>query len=201
MKVDKVLFRGAVISADSYGRVVAAAPNHGSGLGVVIDKSALTRGYVVAFDSVGATNAYLSQHHLGTLPTTATVGTSPVAALTRLHKAQEYSLGSDKVSLVTCSLPNHYAQMFKNSSCGGSYLAVSWNDAVPKMSTYGYDNQVSSIAIGNCISNMTTWNSDGYTGASASFGGSDVYSVLGPQGGANINDSISSVKTDSSGVC
>ena len=197
--VDKVLFRGKVVPVSAYRHVVAAAPNHGTGLGVVIDKSAIARGYVVAFESDAATNAYMSQHHLGKLPSTALE--SHVSALTGPHKGSETTLGSDRVSMVTCSLPYKHAEMYETSYCGGSYLAVSWNDAIPAMSTYGWDNRVSSIGIGTCISNMTTWNSNSYTGARASFGGGTVYSVLAPQGGSNINDSISSVKTDYSGAC
>ena len=61
--VHKVLYNGAVVSLDAYqGNLASSARAAGKDPGLVVDHSAIARGYVVAFDSVAQTNVYLKAH-------------------------------------------------------------------------------------------------------------------------------------------
>jgi hypothetical protein len=192
--VYKVDYDGRLISIARYeSHAVPAASRAGRRPHLILDGSARSRGYLVAYDSQKKANAYMVAHHMPLLsawkkqpaanvPPSGTAGT-PVR------------LGTTMATLTACSLPNHAGDFYDGTDCNGAELGIGYPDAVPKMSTYGWDNRASSIALGDCIGDLHTWNSNNYTGAPGTFGGDDVYTALGPQGGANINNSISSFKS------
>lgn len=191
--VSKVLYAGHLLSLRAYHEQVDAAAKHGQALHLVVDRSAVARGYFVAFRSTTAANAYMRAHRLGTIPgagQTRTAGGQVVPAT-------KTTLNGRPVTLATCSLPQYYAFFYQNCSCGGSYLSMINSDQIPNFSTYGFNDMTSSLAVGCKISNVTVWKDANYSGSTTSFGGFDVYTVMP----AGWNDVISSAKTDSSFAC
>ena len=186
--VSRVMLDGHLLSLRAY----AAAANRQT-LHVVLDRSAVARGYFVAFRSVAATNAYLRAHRLGSVPGSVRNSTAQVVR----QSASATTLNGKAATLATCSLPSYYAFFYKDSSCNGSYLSMVNSDQIPHFSTYGFNDVVSSLAVGCKISNVTVWKDASYSGSTTSFGGFDVYTGM-PSG---WNDVISSAKTDSSFAC
>ena len=198
--VDRVMYHHQLISVETYeNTTVAADAKHGVFPHLIVDRSATTRGYLVAYDTVAEADRYTSSHHMGVAPVS---NATHVSASTGAHKgASPSSLNGVAAQLATCSLPNHVGWFYDGTDCTSSTFGIGYTDSVPSMSTYGWDNKASSVALGNCISGLTVWNSDKYTGASTSFGGSDVYTSMPIVNGAGFNNSISSYKTTKSAAC
>jgi hypothetical protein len=74
---------------------------------------------------------------------------------------------------------------------------VLWGENVPDLPTYGWGDNISSLAIGDCITNLRTWINKIYTGGTTSCGEFAVYTS------ATIghNNNASSVKADNNGIC
>jgi hypothetical protein len=188
--VSKVSVDGRLVSMDAYlHQVVPASERAGHPMHLVVDGAAAARGYAVAFGSVEAANGYLAARQLGQIPSA--VSGSGHAAVTLEHP-QTVTLAGEKVGLVTCSIPNHSAKVYKDAACLGSVLGITWNDYVSDLSVYGFDNNITSIGIGDCISNMTVWKGKNKSGSTTSFGGFNVYTGM-PLG---WNDEIESMATD-----
>jgi hypothetical protein len=190
--VSRVLLDGHLVSLSAYQAAVTAEESRGRALHLVVDRSAVARGYFVAFRSTAAANAYLKAHRLGVIPGSVRNSRAQV-----VRASQATTINGRAIDLATCTLPSYYAFFYVNSSCGGSYLSMVNSDQIPHFSTYGFNDVVSSLAVGCKISNVTVWKDASYSGSTTSFGGFDVYTGM-PSG---WNDVISSAKTDSSFAC
>jgi hypothetical protein len=198
--VSKVSYAGRIVSLTHYKtRVEPAAERAHRSLTLVVDRSAVARGYLVAFRTDRAAQAYLAAHGLGRLstkPVNVRAG-DRLRAAQRAAAAKQQTLNGRAVTLATCSLPSYYAYFWTNSACGGTYISMVNSDAIPHFSTYGYNDTTSSLSVGCKISNVDVWKDASYSGTHTIFGGNDVYTLM-PSG---WNDVISSAITDSSGAC
>jgi hypothetical protein len=198
--VTKVLLDGKLISFGDYAKVQAAADAAGAGIAMVIDESAISRGYVVAYRNRADASAYMQSHGMGAMPSS---DRDPVveAATSARHQAEaaaaKASAGTaTTMPLSTCGPPNHLGKLYENVACGGAYFSVLWNEADSYLGTYGWNDRASSAAIGDCIGNMTVWINANYSGSSTSYHGGDVYTSL-----YTFNDAISSLKTNVTAPC
>jgi hypothetical protein len=194
--IGEVSFDGTLESLQHYyGVDEAASAASGKAAHLIMDQSAVARGYFMAFTDPAAAQTYMTAHGLGTDLT----GTVKAAGLTSSRRVQTIgasSLGGQPISLVTCTLTT-YVSMWKNASCGGQLLDMVANDAISNFNDYGFNDAMSSAEVGYCVSNLSLWVNSNYAGSETTLGGGDYYSVM-PTG---FNDNISSAKTDSSGAC
>lgn len=160
---------------------------------LMVDHSAIKRGYFMAFTSTRQEQRYLRSHHMGSLQASDTNADRGNAIRTR--ELREVKGGN--MQFVTCTLPSYYAFFYKNVSCGGSYISMVNNDYIANFGTYGMNDAVSSIAVGCKIADVTTYKDANKGGSHINFGGDDVYTSM-PLG---WNDVISSATTNSSGAC
>lgn len=198
-KVDKVQVDGKVITFAEYAAArVPQSETAGKPLHLIVDHSAIARGYLVAFTDESQAQRYMTAHGMGS---------SASGEKTRQHNPaldehpQTKHLNGLPVDNVTCSLPNHYAKLYDVTACTGSSFIVLWGENDPDLSVYGFNDKTSSIAIGNCISNLDVWKDKNYTGAHTSYGGGDVYTIMGIVGSQNFNNIVSSVKADNNHMC
>jgi len=194
--ISKVSLDGRIESLQRFYAVdQAAGQATGKTTHLIMDQSAIARGYFVAFTNPDAAQVYMTAHGLGKdLSGTAEVG--GLAPEKRLQTIGASSLGGQPISLVTCSLTN-YVYMWKDASCGGQQLDMVANDAISNFADYGFNDVMSSAEVGYCISNLSLWINSNYMGSETTLGGGDYYSSM-PSG---FNDDVSSSKTDSSGAC
>jgi hypothetical protein len=61
--------------------------------------------------------------------------------------------------------------------------------------------RASSIALGDCIANLTVWENNNRSGASRTFHGASVYTSINYGGSQNWDNRISSYQTDTTGPC
>jgi hypothetical protein len=176
------------------------AAAEGRRLRLVVDATAGQRGYFVAFSNDRNADNYERSVGMGPLPAVPTNQAAGDAERAELQLAEaaavQPTLNGRAISTVVCSLPSRYAYMYKDTSCNGSYLSMVDNDYISHLSTYGFNDVVSSFAIGCKISNLRVWEHHSKGGSSTSFGGGGVYSTVG-----TWNDRISSTATDSSAAC
>jgi len=197
--VYKVRFGHQMMSLATYiSRVEPAAERTGHYVHLVVDRSAVKRGYFVAFSNEAVAARYLHAHGMSTGSQTAT--SSAVADQRRrvsTSSAHPMTVNGEAVNLAACATGIDYAFFYDGSSCTGSYLSMVSNDQIPHFGTYGFTDKTSSLDVGRCISNVDVWVDGSYTGNHTTFGGDDFYNAM-PSG---FNNSISSAKTDSSGAC
>jgi len=194
-----VRFDGRMISLGTYiSRVEPAAARTKHYVHLIVDRSAVKRGYFVAFSNETAATRYLHAHGMSAAASTG----ANSAAGDRLRRvatpaAQPMTLNGRPVVLAACSTSIHFAFFYDGTSCTGSSLSMVSNDQIPHFGTYGFTDKTSSLDVGDCISNVDVWVDGNYLGNHTTFGGDDFYNAM-PIG---FNNTISSAKTDSSGVC
>lgn len=196
--VSQVSLDGNLMSLEAFSEAATKADAAGGALHLVVDASAADRGYLVAFSDADAASAYMIDHGMGALPTS-TREPAREAATSRAKAAAstQRMVLSPAAAMSMCSLPNHMGYLYANASCGGSALGVGWNDAVPDLRVYGWNDRAHSAALGDCIRQMTLWPNINYGGTSTSIAGYSVYTNLP----LNFNGTVSSYKTTSTGVC
>lgn len=176
-----------------YDSALPGAEAAGKYLHLVLDRSAVARGYFVAYSDLNAAQAYLTAHDLGAINTSTT---ARVAKADRVSTVGLSSLNGRSISLAACDfVPEVW--LFVDVSCGGSELGMVPNDYISNMADYGFNDKISSAEVGYCISNLTIWTNANKGGSTTSLGGGDVYTSM-PIG---FNDDVSSASTDSSGAC
>lgn len=199
--VSLVSYEGKLMTFADYNVVSDAADAAGRAPILVSDGSAVSRGYVVAFDDLAEANAYTTSHRMGSIPSSARDAAAEAAtakAMAARQSAAVTVLGARGLTpLLGCSLPNHMGYLYVNASCGGDLLGVGWNDQVPDLRIYGKNDNISSMALGDCIAMLYGYKDIKYGGGSQAFGGGDVYTFLP----AGWNDVISSYKTTPTGIC
>lgn len=195
--VDEVSLDGTVLSLDAYQSIAASADLVGGSLTLVVDPSAVERGYLMAFSDDEEASDYMTAHGMGTLPSSdrepALEAATAAAKQASLLRSQLRTVAAASV----CSLPNHMGYFYDNAACGGAAFGIGWNEAVPNLSTYGWNDRANSAALGDCIANLTIWINSNYGGSKTSLHGGDVYTAL-PIGYVN---EVSSYKTDVTGPC
>ncbi len=194
VEVTKVKYHDKVVSFDTFqSKLAPAAEAKGKRPNLIVDRTAVTRGYMVAFDSPAESARYERQAGFKpaiNAPSTAHDPTADIAA-------SRATLNNVKVTLASCPLPGSRVNyLYTGFSCGGRALGVGNNERVDSLSVWGFDNTTSSIALGVCVSMLYVHNSDNQLGLSTSFHGGDVYTMSG----TSFNDSISSY-TSVQAVC
>ncbi len=190
--IDKVQYKSTVMSIDQYEAVAQADE---AAQNMVIDQSAVGRGYFVAFDNEDELRTYLEDHGLPYL----SPESDPRAPYGDLEKATGESKSLAEalpLSVNACVIPNHMGWLYDDTSCAGAQLGVIASEAVPDLGIYGWNNKASSAAFGDCIGSLRGWEFTNYTGDSWSYGGYGIHSTL--SGGSN---QIDSYKTAASGLC
>lgn len=185
VQVYKVKYHDKVVSFDAYeSKLAPAAVAKGQRPNLIVDRTAVSRGYMVAFDSPAESARY--ERQAGFKPTIKAPSTAHDP--TRDIAASSNTLGNTKVALASCPLPGGRVNyLYTGYSCGGRALGVANSETVNQLSVWGFDNTTSSIALGGCVSMLYVYNSDYEKGNSTSFHGGDVYTMA-----SGFNDSISS---------
>lgn len=195
--VDAVMFQGEIISLGDYAGLEAEGAGEDSTLHLVVDPSAIERGYFVAFATEADASAYMESHGMGPFPGTQRDSAVESATESRLAAAEAMeSLSLPSVAL-GCSEPNHLGRLYELVQCGGSYFNVLWNEAIPDLRVYGWNDRARSAALGDCIGALTGWIDINYQGDSRSYGGLSLYPTLLP----GFAGEISSLKTTAAGPC
>jgi hypothetical protein len=196
-RVYDVRFQGQVIPLGTYmSKAEPTAERSGRYVNLVVDRSAVGRGYFVAFTDKHAAARYMRAHGMGTISDKATNRALGDRLRRQAKSTRPVTLDGTGISLAACSTSIHFAFFYDGLSCGGSDLSMVSNDAIPSFSTYGFDNKTSSLDVGDCIANVSVWTSDNYDNSSnhTTFGGDDFYNEMP----LHFDNSISSAKTDSS---
>lgn len=102
----------------------------------------------------------------------------------------------DKSRIAACALGEKFVKMYKDTGCNGAYLSMIYNDAIPDMRTYGFNDAISAATVGYCVSGWTTYTNINYGGSTKTWGGGQYYSTLPGWG-----DTISSARTNRSAAC
>lgn len=208
--VNRVLLNGKFLSLQDYGVLEARANATGSVLNLMVDTSAIGRGYMVAFTSESESAAYLNAIPHARSRSTKKIEREPLLQAGRVMAGgmSSLKLGDDRVGLMTCatsSQPTHQAYLFADTACGGSIFVAIWDETEANLGTYGWSNRISSMIIGDCIPNLRAYDNTGASGgASRNFGNSSghtTYSSIQFGGAQNWSDRISSYTTDVQAPC
>jgi len=87
--------------------------------------------------------------------------------------------------------------MFDVGGCSGQMLSMVAPDQIPNMSTYGFNDEMSSANVGYCVSGLRVWINSSYTGSSFTYGGGQAHAT--PATG--FNDNVTSAQTTRSAAC
>lgn len=196
--VNLVSLDGNMMTLEAFGATAAKVDSTGGALHLVVDPSAATRGYLVAFSDAAAASKYMVAHGMGELPSS---DREPAReAATALAKASAVMANATLAPLAAssvCSLPNHMGYIYDYAACGGASLGIGWNEAVPDLRVYGWNDRATSAALGDCIGSMVLYPNINYGGTSTSIRGFAVYTSLP----LNFNNTVSSYKTTVAGPC
>ncbi len=94
-----------------------------------------------------------------------------------------------------CGAPN-IARMWKDGGCAGSYLSMYKNDSISSLSTYGFNDNITSAEAGICQSIRLYVNS-GFGGSSQPISAGSFITLLGP----TYNNEISSSTSSANAAC
>lgn len=179
--VDRVLLDDQLVSYARYKSIIEPRANEsGQNLSLVLDPSAVDRGYFVAFSQKIDADRYMSRHamvtslgHLG----------SRLSMKERLAHASASSgttIDGRPIQLAACGSSSNFAIMYDGIGCTGQTLSMVARDIINDFSVYGFDNKASALWLGVCIVQMKLFTNDNLTGTSSTFGGGgQSYSAIG----------------------
>lgn len=196
--VNLVSLDGDLMTLEAFDAAAAKADSAGGGLHLVVDPSAATRGYLVAFSDAAAASKYMVAHGMGELPSSDREPAREAAtAFAKTSAVKASATLAPLAALSVCSLPNHMGYIYDYAACGGPSLGIGWNEALPDLRVYGWNDRAASAALGDCIGSMTIYPDIYYGGTSTSIRGFAVYTSLP----LNYNNTVSSYKTTVAGPC
>ena len=171
--VTKVMLDGRLMSFERYQTEIVPAEPASTKLDLVVDPSAVGRGYLVAFRTPADSERYLES--VGAVIPPPVVRENPRGAVLRAQAAArtQQTLNGDKIDLVGCSSPYsiNAAYLYDGIGCTNTYLSMWSQDMIPSMGTYGFNDKTSSVNLGNCIYMLKMFRDSNYLGTSVTYYG------------------------------
>jgi hypothetical protein len=177
--VSRVLLNGHLVSYSTYRTSIEPAANaKHQPLTLVVDSSAVARGYFVAFSSTAAANKYMAAHNMmpGTSALSAAAGNAQRAK--DAVAANSQTLNGQSVQLAACSVGS-FAVMYDGTNCTGQSLSMLAKDIINNFGVYNFNDKASSLSLGTCIVQMRMFLDVNLTGTVTVFGGGgQTYSAI-----------------------
>lgn len=189
--VTKVMLDGKLMSFERYQTEIVPAEPASTKLDLVVDPSAVGRGYLVAFRTPAESERYLES--VGAVIPAPVVRENPRGAELRAQAVarMQHTLNGERIDLVGCSSPYsiNAAYLYDGIGCTGSYLSMWSQDQIPSMGTYGFNDKISSVNLGNCIYMLKMFRDSNY------LGGSVTYYGPASVGASTLGNEVSSATT------
>ena len=185
--IDDVLVDGTrMVSYAEYTAVAREATANRSFLELHIDGSSIERGHFVAFTTPEGSREFQAKH--GLVADETNLVNSPREAVT---VAKTHTLNGDEISLVACDpFASNGARMFDGLNCTDSYISMWTVEKIYNFGSYGWNDRISSAAVGSCIYMLKMFEHADFLGASQILYGPDRYLT-----GLTLGNRVSSATT------